>query len=141
LGTSPKNEVSETTEAMEEESVVPAITTTQTLTAEQLKDIDKIHATFTEVYPISLIETTKNFEQNKDSGREIEVWLKMVDTYKRLTKSNKYPRLEQRQEVFSVILASTMMPLATIKDKVEFNELNNREIDDIYTQFISSFSP
>ncbi len=111
------------------------------LTAQQLKDIETIHATFTEVYAISLNETTKNFRNNQDSGREIEIWMKMVETYEALTKDGQFPKLEQRQEVFSVILASTMMPLGTIKDKVEFKELPESKVDEIYSQFMSKFSP
>lgn len=114
---------------------------TDSLSAAQLKDIETIHETFTEVYPISLNETIKNFKDNQDSGREIEIWLKMVETYKGLIKNGQYSSLEQRQEVFSVILASTMMPLATIKDKVNFQELDDREVDKIYAQFMGSFSP
>ena len=119
----------------------PVSTGQDSLTATQLKDIETIHATFTEVYPISLNETIKNFRNNQDSGREIEIWLKMVETYKGLIKDGQYPKLQQRQEVFSVILASTMMPLGTLKDKVEFIELSESEVDKIYEQFMNKFKP
>lgn len=139
--TTPISEVVEVADKAAVKEPVAPLAPSGDLTAKQLEDIKEIHETFSEVYPISLEETIKNFKDNQDSGREIEIWLKMVETYKGLIKNGQYSSLEQRQEVFSVILASTMMPLATIKDKVNFQELDDREVDKIYAQFMGSFSP
>lgn len=109
------------------------------LSPKQLENIKTIHATFSKVYPISLHETTQNFKRDQNPDREIQIWMKMVETYKSLTKSGKYPAIEQQEEVFSVLLASTMMPLTKIKADVELNFLSDKEITNIYEQFMSSF--
>lgn len=117
----------------------PSSVRQDSLSPAQLKDIETIHATFSAVYPVSLNESIKNFKRDQNPDREIQIWMKMVETYKSLTKSGKYPAIEQREEVFSVLLASTMMPLTKIKADVELNFLSDKEITNIYEQFMSSF--
>ena len=110
------------------------------LTPKQLKDIKTIHKTFTEVYPVSLDQTSKNFQKDPNPEREIQIWMKMVETYKSLTRSGKYPNLEQRQEVFSVLLASTMMPLEKILKDVELTELEDSAVEEIHLFFMQKFT-
>ncbi|MFK8058180.1 MAG: hypothetical protein AB8F78_18785 [Saprospiraceae bacterium] len=124
---------------VEAEEIAPKKVNNNALSDAQLADIKTIHATFSEVYPISLDESIKNFKKDQDPNREITIWMKMVETFNALKASGKYPSIEQQQEVFSVILASTMMPLEKIKADVELNYLEGPEIEQISELFMSSF--
>jgi len=121
------------------EELTPSPVRHDSLSSSQLESIKTIHATFSEVYPISLNESIKNFKRDLNPDREIQLWLKMVDTFNALTKDGQYPRIEQRQEVFSVILASSMMPISKVKSDVELTELSEQEIDQIIGLFMASF--
>jgi len=118
----------------------PIVEPFDTLSPAQLKDISAIHSTFNAVYPVSLEETIQKFKDNPDSKREIEVWKKMVETFENLTKGDQYTSLAAQQDVFSVILASTMMPLTDILERLEFVELGKDEVERIHNLFMNSFS-
>jgi len=123
----------------EPEKQVTVLSKPDSLSSSQLEDIKIIHATFSEVYPISLNESIKNFKKDQDTNREIQIWMKMVKSFNSLTSAGNYPKIEERQEVFSVILASTMMPLEKIKADVELTELSENEVDQIVGLFLASF--
>ena len=124
---------------VEIEKLVPSAMRQDSLSSAQLERIKIIHATFSEVYPISLDESIKNFKKDQNPNREIEIWMKMVESFKSLTSAGNYSKIEERQEVFSVILASTMMPLEKIKADVELTELSENEVDQIVGLFLASF--
>ena len=121
-------------------SPVPSPVRHDSLSPTQLEDIKTIHATFSAVYPVSLNESIKNFQRDQNPDREIQIWMKMVETFNTVTSEGKYSSIGQRQEVFSVILASTMMPLEKIKADVELSLLSESEIEQISTLFMSSFA-
>lgn len=86
-------------------------TVNDSISAEQMQKIKRIHETFKEVYPISLKETTDNFKRDLDVNNEITIWMNMADAYEKyLSSKTPAPDLKTKKEIFTLLLSRSMMP-------------------------------
>ena len=104
------------------------------LTENQLKSIQKIHSTFSEVTDSSLEETITNFKRDEHPDREIEVWLEMADAFQKFT-SSKQLNSSKKKEVFSIILLRSMMTENEVKEKVKFQYLSEGEVQEVFRDY------
>ncbi|WP_353777421.1 hypothetical protein [Winogradskyella sp. 3972H.M.0a.05] len=107
------------------------------LSENQLTKIKSIHKTFEEVYPISLEETITNFKRDLNIDKEINLWLKMEETFQNIINEKEYGKTEERKEVFKIILMRTMMPKHEVKSNLEIKELSENDADYVLDEFES----
>lgn len=107
----------------------------QNLSEDQLTKIKSIHKTFEEVYPITLKETITNFKRDLNINQEINLWLRMKEIFENILDKKQYDKVEQRKEVFKIILMSTMMPKNEVKNNIEIKELSINDADYILSEF------
>lgn len=103
----------------------------------QIKKINSIHQTFEEVYPISIEETILNFKQDLDTDKEINLWIKMKETFITVNQEKGYNSISQKKEVFKLILMRTMMSKEEVKNNLELKLLNMKDIEYILRLFES----
>ncbi|HEX8514952.1 MAG TPA: hypothetical protein VF868_02045 [Bacteroidia bacterium] len=85
--------------------------TGDSLSADQIAEIKRIHSTFKEVYPVSIKELIENFKHDPDVKTELGVWVNMANAYESyLNTKQPQPDLNTRKEIFSLILNRSMMP-------------------------------
>lgn len=109
---------------------------------EQLAQIDYIHNTFREVYPISLEETINNFKRDKNPDNEIGIWMNMVESYRPFAeKHKKENNLSLRKEAFKLILMRSMMPNKEAIEASELEFLSKEQIEDILESYNSEAKP
>lgn len=109
----------------------------QELSEIQIKKINSIHQTFEEVYPISIEETILNFKQDLDIDKEINLWIKMEETFITVNQEKGYNSISQKKEVFKLILMRTMMSKEEVKNNLELKLLNMEDIEYILRLFES----
>lgn len=109
----------------------------QELSETQIKKINSIHQTFEEVYPISIEETILNFKQDLDIDKEINLWIKMEETFITVNQEKGYNSISQKKEVFKLILMRTMMSKEEVKNNLELKLLNMEDIEYILRLFES----
>lgn len=105
------------------------------LTSSQTENIQLIHHAFEDVYPVSYEETLNNFKKDLNIDREIELWLIMKSTYEQVLREKDFTGLEQKREVFQLILLRTMMRNEEVKQKVIINELDPEDVDYVLEKF------
>lgn len=79
---------------------------TSTLTPEQVERIKAFRQTFAEVFPGELEEALENFRRDQNPEREILVWEKMAEEYKRQVGGCKSH--DKRRDLFHRILQASM---------------------------------
>ncbi len=89
------------------------------LSKNQLKKIHSIHETFEEVYPISIDETISNFKHDLNINKEINLWVQMQKTFITVNQEKGYDNLEQRKEVFKLILMRTIMSREELQNNLK----------------------
>ena len=109
----------------------------QELSETQIKKINSIHQTFEEVYPISIEETILNFKQDLDIDKEINLWIKMEETFITVNQEKGYNSISQKKEVFKLILMRTMMSKEEVKNNLELKLFNMEDIEYILRLFES----
>lgn len=109
----------------------------QELSETQIKKINSIHQTFKEVYPISIEETILNFKQDLNIDKEINLWIKMEETFITVNQEKGYNSISQKKEVFKLILMRTMMSKEEVKNNLELKLLNMKDIEYILRLFES----
>ncbi|WP_432670372.1 hypothetical protein [Flavobacterium sp. SM2513] len=105
------------------------------LSESQTEKIKSIHKTFEEVYPITLEESITNFKRDLNIDKEINLWLKMKEAFISVLNEKKYEKVEERKEVFKIILMNTMMPKNEVKDNMEIKVLSENDTDYILNEF------
>ncbi|GAA0733919.1 MULTISPECIES: hypothetical protein [Aquimarina] len=115
--------------------LIPGPIQHENLSEDQLTKIKSIHQTFEEVYPISLEETITNFKRDLNIDKEINLWLKMKGTFENVLNEKQYNKVEERKDVFKIILMRTMMSKNEVKSNVEINELSENDADYILSEF------
>ncbi|TDQ27530.1 hypothetical protein [Tenacibaculum caenipelagi] len=115
--------------------LIPGPIQHEDLSENQLTKIKLIHKTFEEVYPITLEETITNFKRDLNIDREINLWIKMKETFENVLNEKQYDKVEERKEVFKIIFMSTMMPKNKVKSNVEIKELSENDADYILSEF------
>lgn len=115
--------------------LIPGPIQHEDLTEEQLTKIKSIHKTFEEVYPITLEETITNFKRDLNIDREINLWIKMKGTFENILNEKQYSKVEEKKDVFKIILMRTMMSKNEVKSNVEINELSENDTNYILSEF------
>lgn len=105
------------------------------LSKDQLEKIKSIHKIFEKVYPITLEETIKNFKRDAHIDREINLWLNMKETFVDVMNEKKYSTIEEKKEVFKLILMRTMVPGNEVKNYLKIKELSDSDTDYILSEF------
>ncbi len=105
------------------------------LTDSQLQKIKSIHNAFEEVYPITLEETIANFKSDLNIDKEIDLWMKMKESFEFVIEVRNFENETQRKEAFKLILMRTMMPSDEVKNGVETKKLNSDDVDFILRDF------
>jgi len=106
----------------------------------QLGKIKSIHKTFEEVYPISIEETITNFKRDLNVDNEINLWMKMKETFISIVNDSKYTNVEQRKEVFKLILMRSMMSNDDVRKNARLKVIDNESAVTILNQFESKLS-
>jgi hypothetical protein len=106
------------------------------LTSQQIKDIERIQKVFSEVNPSSLEETIENFKRDQNPDNEIAIWLKMADAYGRFTLS-KGQGIEhnKKSEAYQLILLRSMMTETEVLDKVQIKYLTEDEVKEVFSYY------
>ena len=112
------------------------------LTSEQIKDIERIQKVFSEVNSSSLGETIDNFRRDQNPDHEITIWLKMADAYERFT-LNKSPGLEynKKNEAYQLILLRSMMTETEVLGKVQIKYLTVDEVKEVFSYYLDPAKP
>ena len=105
------------------------------LSESQIEKIKSIYKTFAEVYPVTLEETITNFKRDHNIDKEINLWLKMKETFISVLNEKKYEKIEERKETFKIILMSTMVSKKDVKNNTEIKELSENDTDYILNEF------
>jgi hypothetical protein len=112
------------------------------LTVDQLRDIEKIHKSFAEVNSSSLEETITNFKRDRHPDDEIAIWLKMAEAYERFTLAGgRQIDLNKKNEVYQLILLRSMMSEREVMDQVKVTSLTDDEIKEVFSYYDSPPKP
>lgn len=129
-----KKEESETI-TIDPSELIPGPIQHENLSEDQLVKIKSIHKTFEEVYPITLEETITNFKRDLNIDKEINLWMKMRETFQNVLNKKQYGKVEERKEVFKIILMRTMMPKNKVKSNMDIKELSKNDANYILSEF------
>ena len=105
-----------------------------TLTSEQLKKITKIHSTFAGVDTSSLENVITDFKRDLNPDNEIEIWLQMANAYESYMKG-KSKTLEQKKEIYKLILSRSMMSSEEVLKNLELKEISRPEAIEILSHY------
>ena len=106
------------------------------LTTKQIKAIERILRTFSEVNSNTLEETIDNFKRDQRPDREIAVWLTMADVYEHFT-LHKGTAIDhnKKDEAYELILLRSMMTEEEVIDKFDFKYLSTDEVKAILDEY------
>ena len=134
------NKASNKTKTINLNELTPSPIQHKTLSETQLEQIKSIHKTFEEVYPVTLEETITNFKRDRNIDNEIQLWMKMKETFLSVMEQKQYSKIEERKEVFKLILMRSMMSNADVIKNAKVKELDNESIASILNLFESKMT-
>ena len=105
-----------------------------TLTSEQIKKITKIHSIFKEVDTTSLENVITNFKRDLNPNSEIDIWLQMANAYESYM-SGKNRTLEQKKEIYKLILSRSMMSSEEVLENLELKEMSQPEAKEVLSHY------
>ena len=111
------------------------LTRREKLSSKQLEQINLIHQSFLEVYPISLEDMKNNLQRDNEVDKEIDLWLTMRDSYLAILAEKKYSDIKTKKEVFQLIWMSTMVPREEIPSKIRIKILSQEELEYVLNDF------
>ncbi|WNM18188.1 hypothetical protein [Flavobacterium capsici] len=111
-----------------------------TLTAKQIEDITKIHSTFAEVDTTSLENTLNDFKRDLNPDDEIQIWLQMANAYQSYMKG-KNKTLEQKKEVYKLILSRSMMSSEEVIQNLDLKILSKKEAEEVLSFYTDNPMP
>lgn len=112
------------------------------LTSQQMKDIEKIQKVFAEVNSSSLKETIENFKRDQHPDKEILIWLKMAGAYERFTVDKKgIIGLDKKNEAYELLLLRSMMSEAEVMDRYKPASLTEKEVKEIFAYYLEPPRP
>lgn len=100
------------------------------LTPEQIEKIKTIHTIFAEVDKSSLEQTITDFKRDSHPENEIEIWMQMAEAYKGYLSKNK-KNLNEKKEVFKLILSRSMMSSQETLGNVKLEYLSKKEAEEV----------
>ena len=106
-----------------------------TLSANQIENIKKIQAIFSEVNSSSLEETITNFQRDQDPDAEIVIWLAMANAYDKFVSKRPGLELNKKQEAYRLILMRSMNEEADAKANVDLKVLSDAEVSEIFSYY------
>ena len=104
------------------------------LTSEQINKITKIHSTFAEVDTSSLENVITDFKRDLNPDSEIDIWLQMADAYESNIKG-KNRTLEQKKEIYKLILSRSMMSSEEVLKNLELKEISQPEAKEVLSHY------
>lgn len=110
------------------------------LTLEQIEKIKTIHTTFAEVEKSSLEQTITDFKKDLHPEDEIEIWMHMAKAYKGYLSKNK-KNLEEKKEVFKLILSRSMMNSEEAIANSNLKHLSKKEAQEVLRFYNSAAEP
>ncbi len=105
-----------------------------TLSNEQMKQIDYLHATFKEVHTVSKEKWIEDFKRDQNPDQEIEIWSAMASTYNAYC-SDKNLDIDTRQEVFKVVLMRSMMEPKEVLEKSNLQKISHKEAMEVMNAY------
>ncbi|RYE38293.1 MAG: hypothetical protein EOP48_27330, partial [Sphingobacteriales bacterium] len=96
----------------------------------QINKITKIHSTFAEVDTSSLENVITDFKRDLNPDSEIDIWLQMADAYESNIKG-KNRTLEQKKEIYKLILSRSMMSSEEVLKNLELKEISQPEAKEV----------
>ena len=124
-----------TTKDIAIEDITPGEVVHDSLTREQIKEIERIQHVLSEVTSSSLEETINNFKRDRDPQREIEIWSKMADAYERFAVNKHVEEHDKKEEAYQLILMRSMMTEADAIERVNIDYLSQDEIKEILSYY------
>ncbi|MEO8255531.1 MAG: hypothetical protein ABI554_14210 [Flavobacterium sp.] len=110
------------------------------LTSEQIEKIKTIHNIFAEVDKSSLEQTITDFKRDLHPDNEIEIWLQMANAYKNyLSKNSK--NLEEKKEIFKLILCRSMMNTEKAIENSDLKYLNKEDAEEVLSFYNNEPKP
>lgn len=110
------------------------------LTAEQIIEITKIHTAFAEVNSSSLEETITNFKRDQNPDSEIAVWQSMASAYERFT-LHKELSAAKKNHAFDVVLLRSMMTEVEVTERMKSSSLTTDELKEILSYYTDAPVP
>lgn len=111
------------------------------LTAKQIKEIERIQRVFSEVNSSSLEETINNFKRDQNPEREIAIWLGMADAYERFTVNKHIEEHDKKEEAYQLILLRSIMTEEEAIDKADITYLTQDEVKEVLSYYIHPHNP
>ncbi len=105
-----------------------------TLTSEQIEKITKIHSTFAEVDTTSLENVIADFRRDLNPDSEIDIWLQMANAYESYM-SGKNRTLEQKKEIYKLVLSRSMMSSEEVLKNLELKEISHQEAKEVLEHY------
>ncbi len=110
------------------------------LTPEQIEKIKNIHEIFAEVDKSSLEQTITDFKRDRHPEKEIKIWMQMAEAYKGYLSKNK-KNLEEKREVFKLILSRSMMSAEEAIKNSNLKYLSKKEAQEVLSFYNDAPQP
>ncbi|KQB39588.1 hypothetical protein [Flavobacterium aquidurense] len=136
-----KAQKNETLKNTDPNQLIPGPIVHNQLSEEQIEKITKIQSVFSDVYPISLEDSIKNFKRDRNPDNEIRVWFNMMNAYEKFVSKDPQITVEKKSEVFKLILSRSMMEESKVRSQTEFKLLSDTEIDEIFANYTLQSKP
>lgn len=105
------------------------------LSSLQIKKINEIYTTFSEVNLSSLEETITNFKRDLNPDNEIEIWLAMAKAFSMFKSKHKNIDIDKKKEAYKLILMRSMYNEKEAQMQSELKLLNSTEIEEIFSYY------
>lgn len=137
--TTPTNEGKVTT--ISTDSIVSGGIVHDSLSPAQLEKIQKIQATFEEVYAMTLEQTITNFKKDQNPDNEIAVWLLMAEAYTKYLTKHTDLDLTTKKDVFKLVLSRSMMPEQEAIKNAKLSVLNETQAKEVLSYYTAEPEP
>ncbi|OMQ11731.1 hypothetical protein [[Flexibacter] sp. ATCC 35103] len=136
-----KAQKNESLKDIDPNQLIPGPIVHDKLSDEQIEKITKIQSVFSDVYPISLEDSIKNFKRDRNPDNEIRVWYNMMNAYEKFVSKDPQITLEKKSEAFKLILSRSMMDESKVRNQTEFRVLNDNEVNEIFANYTLQSKP
>jgi hypothetical protein len=96
------------------------------LTSNQIENIEYLYNTFKEVDPTSQEKWIEDFMRDQNPDREIEIWMMMANAYNSYLQKNEFD-IEVKKEVYQIVLMRSSAPEDEVLTHMELKHLSEKE--------------
>ena len=105
------------------------------LSDEQINRIKNFQEILKEVNTTPIEKTIENFQRDLNPDKEIAIWERIAKAYKSVNSENENLSIEDKNEVYNLLLYRSMMPKEQVLKKVKLKSLTLEKANDFINYY------